>query len=77
MSLRLARWIFCILLLSSLGLAQTQRFNIGVGGGFTMPTGRAGDSLNTGWNLNVRGGYNFSPQFAADLDFTYNHSDLI
>lgn len=41
-----------------------------------MPTGRAGDSLDTGWNLNVRGGYNFSPQFAADLDFTYNHSDL-
>src|SRR5215813_4134290 len=76
MSLRLARCIFCILVFSSLGLAQIQHFNMGVGGGFTMPTGRAGNSLNPGWNINVRGGVNLSPRFAADLDFTYTRSDL-
>jgi opacity protein-like surface antigen len=78
MALRLARWFFCILLLiTSLSSLQAQEhFNIGIGAGFTVPTGRAGDSLDTGWNVNVRGGYNFSPQFAADLDFTYTHSSL-
>jgi len=79
MSSRLARWIFCTIFsnLLWLSVAQAQqRINFSAGGGFTVPTGRLGNSLDTGWNIDLRGGYNFSPQFAADLDFTYTRSDL-
>lgn len=53
-----------------------RRFNFGGGAGFTVPTERAGGSLNTGWNINLRGGVNVTDRVAADLDFTYNHSNL-
>ena len=63
--------------LSSICNAQlTEHLNLGGGAGFTVPTGRAGRSLDTGWNINLRGGVNVSHQLAADLDFTYSHSDL-
>jgi opacity protein-like surface antigen len=59
------------------GVAQTlEHFNFGVGGGVTIPTERTASSLETGWNIGLRGGYNVTSQFAADLDFTYNHSSL-
>jgi hypothetical protein len=51
-------------------------FNFGAGAGFTMPTGHTGKSLDTGWNIGVRGGMNISSYFAADLDFGFNYSDL-
>jgi len=51
-----------------------EHVNFSAGGGFTVPTGRAGDSLNTGWNVNFRGGINLTPQVLADLDFTYTNS---
>ncbi|HZR56370.1 MAG TPA: outer membrane beta-barrel protein [Terriglobales bacterium] len=67
----------CTVLLCSFSSAQVQqRFNFGGGAGFTIPTGRAANSLNTGWNINLRGGLNVSSHLAADLDFTYNHSNL-
>jgi opacity protein-like surface antigen len=77
MGIRVATLVFCAVLLSCLCSGQVEeRFNFGGGAGFTIPTERAGDSLNTGWNLNLRGGYNLSRQIAADLDFTYSHSNL-
>jgi opacity protein-like surface antigen len=71
----------CLLFISGDCLAQSERgFNVGggagFGAGFTVPTNRAGNSLNTGWNLDARAGYNFSQFFALDLDFNYNHNDL-
>jgi opacity protein-like surface antigen len=44
--------------------------------GFSVPTDRAGDNLNTGWNLDLRGGYNVSAHLATDLDFSYNYWNL-
>jgi opacity protein-like surface antigen len=66
-----------VFLLSSFSFAQVEEhFNFGGGAGFTVPADRAGNSLNTGYNLNLRGGWNVSSFVAADLDFTYNHSGL-
>lgn len=48
----------------------------GAGLGFTVPTDRAGRSLNTGWNFDLRGGLHVNSYLATDLDFTYNHSNL-
>jgi opacity protein-like surface antigen len=77
MSIRVATLVVCTFLLSYFCSAQVEeRFNFGGGAGFTIPTERAGNSLNRGWNLNLRGGYNLSRQIAADLDFTYSHSNL-
>jgi opacity protein-like surface antigen len=77
MRVRLATLATCTVLLCCISSAQIQeRFNFGGGAGFTVPTERAGNSLNTGWNINLRGGVNIFPQVAADLDFTYNHSNL-
>lgn len=59
-------------ILTALSSAQiSQRFNFSAGGGVTVPTDRAGRALNTGWNVNFRGGVNVSRYLLADLDFTY------
>lgn len=58
-------------------LAQTtEHLNFSGGAGFSVPTDGAGRNLNTGWNLGFRGGYNLSPHWAADLDFSYSHWGL-
>ncbi|PYV50152.1 MAG: hypothetical protein DMG96_05420 [Acidobacteria bacterium] len=81
MKFRISILSLCLFFLSGICLAQNERgFNVGggagFGAGFTVPTNRAGNSLNNGWNLNARSGYNFSQFFALDLDLTYNHNDL-
>ena len=77
MKVHLATLSVCTVLLFSFGSAQVlDRFNFGTGVGFTVPTGNAGNNLNTGWNIDLRGGANVSHNFAADLDFTYNYSNL-
>jgi opacity protein-like surface antigen len=76
-SIHIFRAILLAAALSCICSAQvTEHFNFGGGAGFTVPTGRVGRSLDTGWNINLRGGVNVSHQLAADLDFTYSHSDL-
>jgi opacity protein-like surface antigen len=52
------------------------RFNIGGGAGFSVPTDNAGKNLDTGWNLGLRGGYNLTPHLSANLDFAYNNWNL-
>lgn len=52
------------------------KWNFGGGAGVSIPTDRAGKRLNTGWNINLRGGYNLASFLATDLDFTYQHSRL-
>jgi opacity protein-like surface antigen len=52
------------------------KIDLGVGGGFTEPAGRAGDNVNMGWNIDVRGGYRATRNVALDLDFNYNRWNL-
>jgi len=52
------------------------KLDLGVGGGFTEPAGRAGSNLDTGWNFDVRGGYRASENVALDLDFNFNRWNL-
>ena len=51
-------------------------FDASFGGGFTEPTGRGGNNVNTGWNIDARGGYRATRNLALDLDFNYNRWNL-
>jgi len=68
----------CIsVLLAGTSVAQIAgHLNFSGGAGFGMPTGHDGRNLNTGWNLDFRGGYNFSRHLAVDLDYSYNRWNL-
>lgn len=55
---------------------QWSHIEIGAGGGFTEPVGRAGNNLDTGWNFDIRGGYRPLRHVALDLDFNYNRWNL-
>ena len=69
--------VFLLMLsLSPLQAQEYHRFNFGAGAGVSVPTSDASANLNTGWNINVRGGVNVTQSFLADLDFTYNRWDL-
>ncbi len=75
MYIRLSIFAVLTLLVSTFASAQmSNRFNFSAGGGFTVPTERFSNSVNTGWNVNFRGGVNINPEFLADLDFTYVNS---
>lgn len=78
---------FAALLLAGLGILgfgsanaqESQHFShidASVGAGFTAPAGRAGNNLNTGWNIGARGGYRATHNLAIDLDFSYNRWNL-
>jgi opacity protein-like surface antigen len=56
--------------------AQWSHIDFSAGAGFTEPEGHAGSDLNTGWNLDFRGGYKPMPHLALDLDFNYNRWSL-
>jgi len=55
---------------------ENHHANVSVGGGFTVPTAEASSNLNTGFNLDFRGGLTLTPNILADLDFTYNQWGL-
>lgn len=79
-----ARPRYFLLLILSMILTASQpagaqvwnRLNISAGAGFSNPVQSAGNSLNMGWNLDLRGGYNAGRHLDADLDFNYNHFGL-
>jgi opacity protein-like surface antigen len=56
--------------------AQDSHFEVSAGAGFNAPLGRMGNDVNTGWNLDFRGGYKPSSHLALDLDFNYNRWNL-
>jgi len=56
--------------------AQWNRVNFSAGAGFTKPAQTTSDNVDTGWNLNFRGGFNATRHLGLDLDFTYNRADL-
>ena len=67
---------FVIFFLLPVEAQEYHRFNISAGAGVSVPTSDASANLNTGWNMNFRGGINVTQSFLADLDFTYNRWDL-
>jgi len=75
MSIRIATLALLLISFSSFALAQMpEHLNFSAGAGFTVPMERAADSLNTGWNINFRGGATVNQHLLADLDFTYTNS---
>ncbi len=56
--------------------AQSSHIDVSVGAGFSEPESRSGNNLDTGWNLDFRGGYKPSLHLALDLDFNYNRWNL-
>jgi opacity protein-like surface antigen len=71
------RAVVCTCVLVSAAFAQEgRRFNFSAGAGVSFPTGNASSSLNTGWNMDFRGGFNPTPSLLLDLDFSYNHWGL-
>ena len=67
---------FAVLCTFESAYAQESRIDFSAGGGFSVPTGHAGNNVDTGWNLAFRGGYKPIPQIALDLDFSYNRWNL-
>src|ERR1051325_8178299 len=72
---RLRMVVVVLVSLPVFAMAQMgEHVNFSAGGGFSVPTSRAGERVNTGWNVNFRGGVSITNQILADLDFTYvNH----
>lgn len=70
--------LFALLWAFGLGTAcaQSSPLDVSFGAGFSEPEGRAGNNLDIGWNVDVRGGYKPSPRLALDLDFNYNRWNL-
>ena len=68
--------IFLLAIATATAHAQYDRINFSAGVGFTSPTETASNKLNTGWNLDFRGGYNATRHLDLDLDFSYNHFGL-
>lgn len=68
--------ILSVLLAGKSSAQTTRHLNFSAGGGFSVPFDRAGHDLDTGWNLDFRGGYNATRHLALDLDFNYNRWDL-
>jgi len=70
--------IASILLLAASGVSaqalEEHHVNFSAGGGFTTPVEATGSALDTGWNINFRGGASVADQLLLDLDFTYAHS---
>lgn len=63
-------------LLASMAHAQSGRWELGAGAGFSLPAGNAGSDLNTGWNFDIRGGYIPGERVTLALDFNYNRWNL-
>jgi hypothetical protein len=69
--------LFLLAVSSKVAFGQAlDKINVSAGAGFAQPVQSAGQSLNTGWNLDFRGGYNATSRLDADLDFNYNHFGL-
>ena len=65
----------CVAITAAYG-QDRHHFNISAGAGVSMPTADATSNLNTGWNLDFRGGLDVTSGFLADLDFSFNHWGL-
>ena len=67
---------FTILCVAGTARAQSSHVDFSAGAGFSEPTGAAGNNVDTGWNLDFRGGYKPNRHLALDLDWNYNRWNL-
>jgi opacity protein-like surface antigen len=51
---------------------ETPKFSFDIGAGFTSPVGGTGAQVDTGWNVGLGVGYNFSAALGAKLDLDYS-----
>jgi outer membrane protein W len=51
--------------------AQENKWNVGIGGGLAMPMGDAADLTKTGFDAFINATYNFTPMFAAGVEYNY------
>ena len=68
--------VISVVSLAASAAAQWNQVNFSAGAGFSVPAESSSNSVNTGWNLDFRGGYNVTRHLALDLDFNYNRADL-
>jgi hypothetical protein len=61
-----------ILAFASASAQEFSRYTFDIGGGYTMPVGHAGNTLDPGWNVRGGVGYNFTPHFGAMLNLGYD-----
>jgi opacity protein-like surface antigen len=65
--------LLVVLGMASLATGQTeQRWTANVGGGYTPLLGGISNRLNNGWNMKAGAGYNVTPHFSMNLQFSYN-----
>ena len=78
MRISLVIFVVCSMLMFAVSEADAQwdRIDFSAGAGFSEPEGQAGNSLDTGWNLDFRGGYKVMHDLALDIDFNYNNWNL-
>ena len=75
-SRRLPALLFTIFCMIGIAGAQASPVDFSAGAGFSEPLGHGGNNVDTGWNVDFRGGYKPNPHLALDLDFNYNRWNL-
>lgn len=73
--------VLCVLLclLSTIPLLaqdSLQHLTVGVGAGFSFPSGVTADHTQSGFNFTATGGPRFSPRFSVTLDFSLHYLDV-
>jgi opacity protein-like surface antigen len=72
----LVLWILVALAVSVAPAQELRRIMFEGGVGATIPSGSAYDRFNTGFNILVGGGWNFTPHIAGLLEFQYDRNSL-
>ena len=68
-------FLFTAVVCISIANAQDDRkWNAYVGAGPSFGMGDFGDRVNTGWDLNGGGGYNFTKNLSLNIDYLYTLS---
>src|SRR4051794_39441491 len=68
--------IFCLFAFCVSAQQEDHHLTFSAGAGVTQPVGQIDRRLDTGWNVQVSGGYLFTRNIGATLDFQYNGMGL-
>lgn len=63
--------VLVMLLAVSAASAQNEKWNVGIGGGFAIPTGTATNLAKTGFDGFVNATYSITPRIALGLEYSY------
>lgn len=61
-----------LLWIGSLSAQEVSRFSFDIGAGFSQPVGNTGRQLDTGWNVEGGGGFNFGAYVGTMIDLRFN-----